>query len=522
MKIYLSKLKWYTRDNIWVTGHIRLHDRYLVNEELLIYFTGINSPEKFSQKLNSANGQFSVIIKFPGEIWAATDRLRNYPLFYFFNEGEFIISDDCYTLAGMNHYNKFDPVAVESFLQTGHAIFNLTLLKDINQVEAGQYIISGEVITVNFYDNLFSTDVRRRDFAVEAKELNQLLNDVFRDHLKALKNRFIAIPLSGGYDSRLIAAMCAKYHPENLICYTYGIRNNSDSALAKEVCDQLGFKLVNIVYEDSLIKDYMLDSYFRRYFPYVADLSSMFFMQEYFAVKYLKEKNLVPDDTVFIPGFSGDMLAGSHLDPGMKKRYDKDHIARIIFNNYFTLVNTGKKRKEEIIKILSERIPSENYDTWRIIETWDTKERQAKFIINSAKVFLFFGYDYKLPFYDNLLIDFFSGLSFELKLYKKLYDHVLRENIFKELNLNLKNEINPAHAAKEVQRQKEKIKKYLPAGIINMFVQKRSPIFYDEITKIMLCDIGKNQVITPRQSNYYNSYITQWYLIETKKFLKIE
>ena len=48
-------------------------------------------------------------------------------------------------------------------------------------------------------------------------------------------------------------------------------------------------------------------------YPYVSGLSSMFFMQEYFAVKYLKESHIIPDDSVFIPGFSGDVLAGSHL-----------------------------------------------------------------------------------------------------------------------------------------------------------------------------------------------------------------
>ncbi|MGD0342142.1 MAG: asparagine synthase-related protein [Bacteroidales bacterium] len=522
MKICLSKFKWYNRDNIWVTGYIRTLDRYSADEELLNHFTGINSPEDFRQKLISANGQFSVIFELSGEIWAATDRLRNYPLFYSFCDKEFIISDDCYTLARLQSDRKFNPVAIESFMQAGYAINNLTLLENIYQVEAGQYIISGKVIKTDFYDNLFSTAVTDRDPDIAAGELNRLLNDVFRNHLEALRNRFIAIPLSGGYDSRLIASMCAKYHPENLICYTYGIKNNPDSVLANEVAGRLGFKMINIVYDDNLIKDYKQDSFFRNYFPYCAGLSSMFFMQEYFAVKYLKEKNLIPVDTVFIPGFSGDVLAGSHLHPEMERRYNADHIARTIFNDYFILVKSGKKGRSEIIRLLRGGIPPGNFDTWRIIEAWDIRERQAKFIVNSAKVYLFFGYDYVLPFFDDLLIDFFAKLPFRLKLYKKLYDHVLREIIFRGLNLNLKNEINPASETIAFQRLKEKIKKILPAWINNMFIQIESPIFYDKITRIMLNDIDRDQIRTPRQSNYYNSYIIQWYLSETKKLLRIE
>jgi asparagine synthase (glutamine-hydrolysing) len=522
MKISLSKLNWYTGNNIRVTGFIRSGDRYLIKEELLNYFTGINSPEEFRQKLVSANGNFSLIIESAGEIWAATDRLRNYPLFYTFHEGEFILSDDCYTLAGLLSNKKFNPVAVESFFLTGYTINNLTLLKDIFQVEAGQFIRIGEAVTTGFYDKLFSKAIINKDFEVAGEELSQLLNDVFCDHLKALKNRFIAVPLSGGYDSRLVAAMCSKYHPENLICFTYGIRNNPEETLAGEVVKRLGFKWVNIVYDSALIKGYMQDNFFNDYYPYVANLSSMFFMQEYFAVKYLKENRLIPDDTVFIPGSSGDMLAGSHLHPAMERKHDKDQIAGMLFNDHFVLVGTDKKRKQELLKLLSEKIPSGIYDTWRITEAWDTKERQAKFVINSAKVYSFFGYDYVLPFWDNMLIGFFSELPFKMKLYKKLYDHVLSENIFKQLDLNLKNEINPMPAAIAFQRLKERVKKLLPSGIKNLFIREESPVFYDEITKVMLNEIGMERVITPRQSSYYNSYIIQWYLLKTKKFLEIE
>jgi asparagine synthase (glutamine-hydrolysing) len=519
MKISLSKFNWYTGNKIRVTGFIESGGRYLIEEELLNYFAGITSPEEFSQKLVSANGNFSVIIESADEIWAATDRLRNYPLFYTFLAGEFILSDDCYTLAGLLSDKKFNPVAVESFLLTGYAINNLTLLKDIYQVEAGQYIRSGETVTADFYVNFLLTAITDKDFEIAGKELSQLINDVFHDHLKALKNRFIAVPLSGGYDSRLIAAMCAKYHPENLICYTYGIRNNHEEALANEVAKRLGFKWINVVYDSTLIKDYMQDNFFNNYYPYVADLSSMFFMQEYFAVRYLKEKKLIPDDTVFIPGFSGDVLAGSHLHPDMKKKRDKYQIAEMLYNDHFILVKSDKEKKQEILKQISKRIPSGIYDTWRITEAWDTKERQAKFVINSAKVYSFFGYDYITPLYDNRLIGFFSELPFKLKLYKKLYDHVLRENIFKEFDLNLKNEINPTPAARAFQRLKGRIKKFLPSEIKNLFISGGSPVFYDEITKVMLHEIGRERVIKPTQSNYYNSYIIQWYLLKTKKLL---
>ena len=259
--------------------------------------------------------------------------------------------------------------------------------------------------------------------------------------------------------------------------------------------------------------------YFNDYYPYASNLSSMFYMQDYFAVRYLKQNNIIPDNSVFIPGFSGDMLAGSHLLPSMKNILKKRKIAELIFAQYFGLIKTDKKKKSEAIAQISNQLPEENCETWKVVESWDLKERQAKFVVNSSKIFSYFGYDYVMPFWDNQLIDFFSGLPFHLKLNKKLYDHVLTEVIFKQYNLNFKNEINVLPIQKRVQRIKEKLKTFIPDYIINIFVQRSCPVLYDKITELMIADLGPGSFVPPRQANVYNSYITQWYLLKTKEFL---
>jgi hypothetical protein len=45
---------------------------------------------------------------------------------------------------------------------------------------------------------------------------------------------------------------------------------------------------------------------------------------------------------------------------------------------------------------------------------------------------------------------------------------------------------------------------------------------YDEITKILLDDMDPSSVIVPRQPNYYNSYIIQWYLAKTAERFKLK
>jgi len=521
MKICLSKFAWNNCNNIWVTGFVRKGDKYLIKDDLISFFSGLETISDFENLLKTANGQFSVVIERPEELWAATDRLRNFPLFYTLYDGRHTISDDCYQLAGMQSENRFKRSAYNCFLLTGYVINNLTLIGNIFQVSAGEYVVLGGKILRKFYHNITFEKTIEREFYSAASDLNIIVNNVFKSHFKALAEKFLAISLSGGYDSRLIAAMCSKYHPDNVICYTYGIKNSIESARAGEAAEQLGIKWINIEYNSALIKDFLLDDNFKRYFHYASGLSSMFFLQGYFAVKHLKENKIVPDDCVFITGFSGDTMAGGHLVPSMIRDMNRDEITELIFKEYFGLIKQDREKNRTTLKSIRENIPEAEEMSWKVFESWNQKERQAKFVVNSAKVFSFFDYQYVLPLWDNDLGDFFSTLPFKLKLDKKLYDYVLKEYVFKDLNLNLKGEINPLPFQKAFQRLKDRFKRYIPYGIKNIFIKQQSNILYDEITKLLIEDLGAERVIHPVQSNLYNSYITQWYILKTEEELNI-
>ena len=341
-------------------------------------------------------------------------------------------------------------------------------------------------------------------------------------YFTALSDRFIAIPLSGGYDSRLVALMASRYHPENVLCYTYGRKDNPEVALAMESAKRLRLKWINIVYDSDLVRDFMHDGYFEKYNPWVSNLTGMFFLQEYFAVRYLKTNKLIPDNTVFISGYSGDFIAGSYLTPPMKKLMDKKNISELIFREYFRLVNLDRNNKSKIKELIEERITDEAQYAWKYIESWDLKERHAKFIVNSAKVFSFFGYEYVFPLWDKQLVDFMLPMPFSLRMNRRLYEHTLRNIIFRKNDLNLDHESNPAPLKKSFQRLKEMIKPMIPYSLRNRLISHYNAIYYDEITKILLNDINPSMIIPPRQPNYYNSYIIQWYLARTSERFKLQ
>src|SRR5690606_7417167 len=99
---------------------------------------------------------------------------------------------------------------------------------------------------------------------------------------------------------------------EKVICFTYG-RPNRESELSQMVAEKLGYQWIFVDYRKIDIKGYLHDPVFQDYYRYAGNNYTMPYLQEYFAVKYLKDNKLVPDDSVFIPGHGGDFLAGGHV-----------------------------------------------------------------------------------------------------------------------------------------------------------------------------------------------------------------
>ena len=126
----------------------------------------------------------------------------------------------------------------------------------------------------------------------------------------------------------------------------------------------------------------------------MAQLSSMPFLQDYFAIKYIKENRLVYRDTIFITGHSGDTIAGSHLTGKFRKSDKLLKAISEIFNSYYNLsILPGKS---EFLKIIKNQMTTDDYFTYSVFGDWILEKMQAKFIINSECVYDFFWTDHYL------------------------------------------------------------------------------------------------------------------------------
>jgi len=55
------------------------------------------------------------------------------------------------------------------------------------------------------------------------------------------------------------------------------------------------------------------------------------------------------------------------------------------------------------------------------LEHYDLHQRQVKFIVNSVRAYEWFGYEWRLPFWDREVMEFWAGMPLELRMHRRLF-----------------------------------------------------------------------------------------------------
>ena len=513
---YNNGFAWYEDKSICARGYLYHSGKYLTGKEMADFFSDVSSENDLLAILREINGCFSVILQ-RDRIYLATDPLRVFPLFYKSSEGVLHISDNAYLLEGQEGPDSINNAALTEFRATGFVTGRDTLFESVFQVQAGE-MVSGDEEKLNrqFYASYQAESVFTESYETLLDRLESTIDNAFRRLLQSLKGRTVTIPLSGGFDSRLVAVLMKKYNYPDVLCYTYGRKGNPDLRSSRRVAEQLDYPWVFVEYTDELVQGYLDDPVFLDYYRYSANAVSMFFMQEYFAVRYLKDHQLVPDDAVFVPGHSGDFIAGSmflkHGLPGGQVPAEK--LVRKIYDIKYMYSRPAAQEKNELKSRIRESLAEKSAypaaKSYTVYEDWDMKEKFAKFIVNSCNVYSFLGYQYRLPLWDRELLEFFRHVPFAYKANKKLYDEVLVNRIFRPAELNFENEVQASPGLQKREFLKSRLRKWIPPG-------KRKPaaqdaLFYREITGIMLDDLRSQGLSAGIEGGAYNSLIVQWYI----------
>ena len=398
--------------------------------------------EALKTLLLALNGNFALAMETSRYIFCTVDRVRSIPLFYAVSGEEALFSDDAnYLRDRLNP--PFNEENGAEFLVTGYVTGPDTLFDGISQVQAGEYLVydktSGSLVT-QFYHRFWHGNYFSDSEEELLDRLDEIFVRVFKRLIASTKGRQIVVPLSGGLDSRTVVAMLKRLGVEDVICFSYGKKGDREVEISRQVAEALGYQWYFVEHTRGKLYDGYHSDDMRRYKEYGGNLASLPHTQDFLAVKELKDKAEIPENAVFVPGHSGDMISGGYIpkDYNQSRSYTFEKFLADNLKKQYSLwkwneAELGPLFEGRIRKCVGDILIHDNESCANAIELFDFNGRQAKYIVNAVRVYEFFGFQWRIPLWDAELIDFFLRVPISYRINQLLYKNYAKKHFTRQL-----------------------------------------------------------------------------------------
>jgi asparagine synthase (glutamine-hydrolysing) len=198
------------------------------------------------------NGSFCLFFaqKDIGEVYFATDRFNTRKIFKFDKVNKLIVGTNINDLPLQDC--KLSYAGAASYILNGAMFNDLTVFEEIKKLERSSLhkIVNFNIKSEKYWDYSFTNEYENKPISELTEELHHLYLQSIKKIIVNKQNIFIS--LSGGYDSRGIAAMLNNILDKdiNVICFSHNFGNNikdTDAGIARQTAEMLGytFKLLN-------------------------------------------------------------------------------------------------------------------------------------------------------------------------------------------------------------------------------------------------------------------------------------
>ncbi|MBL7905258.1 MAG: hypothetical protein JNL22_09580 [Bacteroidales bacterium] len=434
--------------------------------------TSIDSEYLSTQFLVCCKGNFSFVIESNYFHFVASDIIRNYPLFLYTGRNIVMLSD--HIGAFPNDY-ELNLEAIDEFFHTGMVLGNKTVYKKIRAIQAGELLtVNNKIITsVRYFKFLYDVKiVNSKSDKQLAEELNCILESIIERMVSSCSGvHNWVVPLSGGHDSRLILNYLFKLGVPNVICFSYGTPNNIQSEISKKVAQALSYKWFFVEYNDDAWKELHQNGLFDKYIHYSFNGISTPHVQDLLAIYTLKKNGIISEKDIVVPGHTG--LTEATVSRLLQINNKRDAIS-FIYGKYAKLWQNSTN--ETKIQMQISTLLEENQIHYALFpEFFNWQERQAKFINNSIRAYEFLNIGWRLPFWEQDLVDFWQSIDFNRRNERKFLFYAAKHFLFVEhlRNVPISNKFDkPKH-------RRNYLRLLIPMSVIsfvNFLIKRRAVI----------------------------------------------
>ncbi len=401
----------------------------------------------FDQYLKTLKDYTSAIIETPHHIIAWVDHIRSWPVFYSQSGKTLNLSNNARNL--LNEGSILDPDAPLEFITSGYIAGENTFYKNIKCLQPGEFLIwdkqKSELVLTRYHQYTPDLNGPDKNWKENEIKMGRILDNITKKIIARADNRPIWIPLSGGFDSRIILCKFHEHGYKNIRTFSYGPKFNFEAKIAKKVAAKLGVPWMFISLSKREIREYFQSQTRWEFWQKADGLKSFPTMQDFTIFQHLKSKKLITDDAIIINGQSGDYITGNHISQKwlQDKKFDNSDLFQNIINKHYALwpeLLTSKNLEYiygYITRILSQFSKPEEKNQWAALEEmWEYDARQICYVVNGQRVYDYFGFDWELPLWEKDLVDFCEHLPLSQKQGQTLYKQYLRsynyQNLFPE------------------------------------------------------------------------------------------
>ncbi|MFW9844859.1 MAG: asparagine synthase-related protein [Candidatus Thorarchaeota archaeon] len=383
----------------------------------------------------------------------ANDRYGFKSIFYYWNSqsDHFAVSDSYLSIEQELLSIGLQPndVAISEFLLFNFPLDGKTFIKDLHRLQMGSIgFYSNGKLSIEQYWTSSSISSVVTDIEEAVQTIEDLLNKATSIIVSNHKDADFALGLSGGMDSRLVAAKFIE-HGVKPICYVYGNRKADSFRVASEVAKQLDLKLVLVEIDPLFYENVCKDAIY---------VSPMINLLTSWPIASMES---MPKYDVLLTGFNGDNMFGSHIrseslsipqgniDSTIEQILAKygqngtiDEIQEII------IPSVAKQIRNNLQQFV---VDSKSIDTWRIIEEFNFSNRQLAFI-KSDFMFQSSASKWVSPFMYPPLVDYLNNIDISLRLDLRLFRKYM--NAFYPELYRIRTERNPTATGTNILKKR--------------------------------------------------------------------
>lgn len=392
------------------------------------------------------DGHFAFAASGDGWAVAAVDRVRSIPVFYARCAGEWTIDNRADRLRRKTGLGPadIDRDAALAIGMAGYSIDRATLYRGLAMLAPGDCVLfcSGQEPQLRRYYTYAPWKIESGDEQGFQRRLRDVTLAIFEKHLKSLGGRPLVVPLSAGYDSRLVASAAKHLGYRNVRTFTYGRAGNFEADASRAIAERLGFPWQFVPSTVRGQRAYLEGGKHAAYIDFADSCASSPFEQDAAPLIVLKRSGYVPDDAVLANGNSGDYISGNHVLPklrqpaqGLSETERRERVVSALADKHFSLwqhlrtpENLSRIRDllHRSIEAANATAPGADADHG-VYEYAEFQDRQCKYVITGQRIYEFLGHDWRLPLWDNEYLDFWQGVPLPLKSGQSLYARMLHE-----------------------------------------------------------------------------------------------